>query len=380
MIKVSDLSIDCPSYSFFKNEEEEKSEFTDLQNHLSEISEINRIGIIAPDLLTKTEDLIDQKLETDNPQKLLEILAMISTYNYCGSRKYVYKIIDKFKQIFPDTELYFKGKDKIITPEGVKIILNKMQAKNDWPDDAVTCHDVENLPSLIEEVRSSLDHEINKGWVLSAQGTDHLTPVYIQTRGKKCKILISDSQGLSGEKVILTQFKKIFQDDKNMEVFVCSSVRQKDGCSCPVFSILDLDNIIYGNQCGRDIFEFFKENIHLKAPRDLSDGKSLKVWGVDTLPPEMMKVTQSIRELTKYRKESTDLCEGLIPVKTKISPTGDITFEFQNMFNLYKRVDESSTYNEDGYQLNKYIEKKYFLFTQIIIQFLVNKTNCRDCF
>lgn len=340
-----------------------------LAPYLADAAQMNSTIAVPPELTAEITQRVDEILQSADSSDLLELWDLLLQHHYYDTKGFIGKILAKLKSEYSGIEAYIKGdRDPIMTPRAVQIILDCYHSNYKWEKDMISCHVIKCIPSLMDEM-AMLPNDSYRGWIIQTSASDHLTPVFVHKKEGKIQVLITDSRGITGQKKVLEVFQYLFHDREDIEIWTYKLNRQIDGISCPVFSILDLVNIFRSDPHMRDIFEFFRRYIPEADWADQSRPRAkLRVFGIDLLPPEMMKVTQSRRKLEQYTRSSPSFTKGPIPVFSRTSPD---RIEFQTVETLERTVDKKTCYNPSGYPLNKYVEKKHFRFLHIVLRALL---------
>jgi hypothetical protein len=315
-------------------------------------------------LVDKIQSLVLPILAANRTRDILYLTSLLSSHNFFYTKDWFHQALDRLIASFPHLNPYFSGRDHILTPESTKILLSHFEKTYGFEPNILSCEPLENLFSLIENFLSSEPSTAIKGWILYKKDHDHLTPVFVKKEKNSLQILITNSQGLVQNGFVFDECKKLSFPQFHTFLYTCSSARQRDGSSCPVFSLLDLKNLLEAYHDGKDIFSFLSSQ---PLKELLSQDPSMKVFSFSTLPPYMMKVTQSIKQLTSYYRASPDLFSGHSPVFIRRSPTQEVLQTLQTLDLLKTCVETNSFINPSGDVLNKYIERKYLQCVQIIL-------------
>jgi len=112
-----------------------------------------------------------------------------------------------------------------------------------------------------------------------------------------------------------------------------------------------------------NIVDFYATQSSEHQPRrlneDLGVSGGLSVFEIDTLPPEMMKVTQSVKKIFSYQK-APPVLNLPIPQFTRFSFDGKTYDTLQDLEALNRSVTEITRTTPDGGAVNLYIEQKRF--------------------
>ncbi len=367
--------------------------FNRLEFLLKSATEINREEPTPIEMLKEINSLITPFCKETEDTNLILILKMLSNSIFSESTQLFVKVLTRILTVHPDLHPYFSetDEDPIITPLGVGKILTFFESDYGFPKGALSSKTIEELPKILDEIILSLDDKIVKGFVISNPPIDldpHLTPLFIVKNGTRVNIFISDSRGHNpacrSEKPYLCESLKTLiqycedhpQYWDKLSVYSYIGIRQRDYVSCPVFSIFDLKALLERYLCeAEDIFDFFKR---ISSPKSISSEVSsiseLPIFEVDTLPPEMMKITQSYSQIRDYCSKSPSFEDSkVMPVclmRRSDSGTPYLVFPSTSLLERESLSYRSISQASDSFQ-NRYADHKRFsLITRIITHVL----------
>jgi hypothetical protein len=206
---------------------------------------------------------------------------------------------------------------RILTPIGVNKIIEglKSQGKIQRPEDGlVLCKAIENKEKIKDEISSTLlqlaeaPDGSRAALIFNTGANDmHLSPLLFEKRGGKIRIANLDSVGenemyraLTAMKITMA-LKDMELEGLDIELYEVSFSRQRDSVNCPIFSI-------------RDVVAFSKQEDFFSIV-ECEDSEGLEgisaCYKITSLPPSIMKVTQSLSQLEEYI-ERNDATDGII--------------------------------------------------------------------
>lgn len=221
-------------------------------------------------------------------------------------QRYVMRCVDPQFSEYMDT----KG---ILAHKGIEVIIKELRKKNSLPlEDCITvCQDRAQFTKSLKALAENSD--IPDGYchffIVTKVNENphglgaHVTPIFLRKEAGKWEAVITDSttdeDNVWDDK---SSCKPLVDRLQNAEaaangklpirhIHVNSFWRQADSFSCPIFAVRDL---VYFYRKGKEF---------LNALNDRSDHS--QVHRFSHLPPEMMKTTQSISDITKYAENKT---------------------------------------------------------------------------
>jgi hypothetical protein len=205
----------------------------------------------------------------------------------------------------------------------------------------------------------------------------HVTPVLIEKRAGKTKVMLMDSTGrgigiigkdqpgyrnsialaseghyvFTGAFANNLYFHLAESETPDMTIYIASRARQKDTTNCTIFSLHDVKKFFQN-------MRFFEEmDVYGNCKQDKGDPK---VQFVMNLPPENMKLTQSLAEIRRYVKENDQ--EAL---KTWFSTEG----KERNSSSFEAVVTKGTRKNQmSGSQINMKVEDRFHKCLEMIVQ------------
>ncbi|MBI5345755.1 MAG: hypothetical protein HZB76_01240 [Chlamydiae bacterium] len=340
------------------------SEFVELSKAIEEASEINRFRSLSEEELFRVKHWFDQVMTKSKTSKdLVLILKIFVKWPFYNRMEFFSMVIAKLKEKNAELNNYFRSRDLILTKTAINKAIELFVKRDFFSKGLIECEDVDKLPLVIESfLRSDKKNEI-RGWVACNfhAEDDHVIAVFVKKYENRIKILALDSMGhnindlselRAGLKNLIFYFS---HRADNVEIFSFKLKRQNDGVSCSIFALSDLKNLVRLEQGGQDIFDFLVKEAHpTSVMHKIQDDSDLKFYEVDCLPPCMMKVTQSMRMIEKYKSNSP---RTLSPFFLRISPFNEIKIDEEDVTRLSKAVGKS-VFNSPMALVNGYVENK----------------------
>lgn len=256
----------------------------------------------------------------------------------------------------------------LLSEKGVEWLLRIIKRENPSFSERLEFALLEELVAKIEAFQREVG-SAQRGFVVKRVESEHVIPVFVSRIGEgRIKILVSDSSGYSRGNEFYRELMDKLADKEGVELFIFNDKRQRDGFSCPAFTFLDLINIFSGYESGFDIFEFISEHGDLIAisREPMGDETFTNVFRFRFFPPDMMKVTQSLRQVKQYQIDSPTHFKRITPPGEKVADSPVFSFEAHRVLAL--AVEECSFFCDEDTALNKYVEQQYFLFVRKILR------------
>lgn len=352
---------------------EKEIEFCALQKNLHLWSERNQKEKLPSSVIDEIQMQILKLASIGNRNDLISILDLISQETNSESLSFFDSALEALlmDRSCKTLSKYFELENLILTPYGIAVIINFLEAKNQFPKHLFRCVGSRHIPKIIKEVAMSPTDRSYRGCVIynSFQKDTHVSPVFIKKKGDKIQILVTDSAGqitYDSEEGIITgclAFRELINFlntnadifPQSFEVYTLNTARQRGRGACSIFSLLDLNNIFKRLE-ERDIFDFIKVNgILTKIEKDFNP--KLQVFRFDNLPPDMMEETQSLSLLNRYETSSPTF-RAFSPVLDENSLKQEKIKLDQSVKDLHEIVDCSSRINAGGKLENRLMDRR----------------------
>jgi hypothetical protein len=270
-----------------------------------------------------------------------------------------------------------------ITSLGLSLVEEffKKEQGSSWTEAEITYYSYEKIINYL--LKNQERDKEGEYFIINYNDPDspdpHLTPVAVSFRENDIDIFLFDSIGIKKNSHLLDELERLLVElnessplSKKFNFFFSSQERQKDSFSCPVFSYIDIRNLVEINFLeDPKIQNILKEN----SPLHKTISETISFYSMDILPPLLMRKCQSCKAIQKMDSETAEL-------------------EFQDVYVLRRSFDgseslirrEASNYldlllmkhglhnltNSDKIR-NFYTQKKWLKFVNMILLSLQEK-------
>lgn len=350
---------------------------------------INRTRGLSSEENSDIERSVDLVLANFDNSSLLRLAQLITRYNFFSSQKLMNKILEQISSKNPLIFEYFilrqNNKNPLFTPKAIFSCLETYKRKKCLGDIISILPFIDLKQTVLTFLNSN--HE-EKGLILFPgdkkvhnvqneifQRNPHMSSLFLRKFPMNCvKIFLIDSLGQRRSEEVVNLLNLTLPDfsSYSFQIYVSSPIRQRDDCSCSVFSFLDIAKII--EVVKDEIIDIFDE------VKDLSllsrKNKNFEIY-YSQLPPWLMEHTQSIKQIDSFiedfdekeKNSSTRSCTS--PVFVKIDKEGNEKIFFFSTSHLKQLVGDEIFYNAFGEVVNKLIQKESLtLQTQLLSQIL----------
>ena len=213
----------------------------------------------------------------------------------------------------------------------------------------------------------------------------HLTPVAVSFTKNGIDAFFFDSIGIPKNNYLLDEIERLlveFNESspllKKFNFFFSSTERQKDSFSCPIFSYIDIRNLVeiefLENPKNQNIL---KEN----SPPHKTISETISFYSMDILPPLLMRKCQSCRTIQEMDSETAELeFEDVYVIRRSFDGSESlIKREASNHLDplLMKHGVHSPTSSDKI--LNFYTQKKWLKFVKMILLSLQESLEITGC-
>ncbi len=326
-----------------------------------------------------------QVIASRNPDAMMMFLKLLSQYTFLGAKQIFFEVLKELRKATPEINQYFKDipfdeadEGPVLSSLGIRQIIRMQEGSFGYPVGLLRQAGVTEISGLINEMIHSPLQDMIQGWLVENdrfREDPHNVPVLALKVKGKTHVFIFDSLGhnLSTSpkerqlSIVLEDLIETYRDKSIQQQPVVYSYKSKrqhgHTLDCVTFSLLDLKNLIERHLRGADnLVTFFEKQEHKNQPRSitsiLANGSSLPIFEIDILPPELMKVTQSQKQIQAYVKNSPALDTSSVPVFQRFTPFGEIQESPQTLPELANKVSENERVTSDEKAMNLYIEKK----------------------
>ncbi len=305
-------------------------------------------------------------------------------------------MLKELRKIAPEINRYFtdiefkevKDEGPVLSAEGIRMLLRAEEGAFGHPAGMLSVADVSALPDLIEGMMNEFSSsDMVQGWVVRNdlfRSDHHIVPVFAVKVKGKTHVFILDSLGhdvsssLQERQLsfvledLIQHFRKKPSIDQRLALYSYKNKRQHaTSLDCVAFSLLDLKNLAERHIRGADnLVIFFEKQSSEHQPRSitsvLTKGSVLPIFEIDILPPELMKVTQSKKQLAAYEINSPALNTSSVPVFQRFNASGQIQQSPQTLEELKIKVSENERVSDERAQ-NLYVTRKRLAQTVHVI-------------
>jgi hypothetical protein len=324
------------------------------------------------------------------------LLKLLSAFPIYDSKRIFFKVLTALRSLKPEINRFFNDifsddpdEGPSLSSEAINLMFRFYEEEYHFPSGILSCEKLSDLPRLVDQMVDGAPRQI-RGWIICNDQEDfdhHVVPVFAVNYNNKTHIFIFDSLG------------HIIGDDSEGPYFSCSwhslinhlrqreclrdrvavysykIKRQNSEIGCATFSLLDLKNLCERHFSGAEnIVDFFASQDPGFQPRPLSGDlkiePALPIYEIQTLPPEMMKVTQSLRKISAYRQSPPILHSS--PEFLRSTCNGDIYRKSQDLDALHRRITEIERIDPKGSSVNLYVDQKRFADVVYLISHYFN--------
>ncbi|MCB1119465.1 MAG: hypothetical protein KDK65_05855 [Chlamydiia bacterium] len=200
-------------------------------------------------------------------------------------------VIDTLKERYVDIDTYirFGEEGRVITPEGLKVLLDQLKETRPWIIDTLVTDSGKEVKNELQRLAKE-QGDFQK--VIVFDDGDHFRPILIEKKGDDLHVLVTDSLGDEMGRVTGMSANEVIKFMPGATVYTLDEKRQTDKNTCSVFALRDLVQLSRYQQQG-DIFAYAADRVTSK------NSEQDQIFS--QLPPEMMKTTQSVTKLNaKY--------------------------------------------------------------------------------
>jgi len=260
---------------------------------------------------------------------------------------------------------YFDDDTAYITPEGLNIAKDELvKIYPNWAKTERKHIIMSDLKDEIAKIAQSEEEHLRVNLLVSRNSEDafdpHLFPLFVEKRGQKLFLAITDSRGSDQDSTPLDYIEKEL-GNQNLTIYHHPIARQHDHFSCPVFSELDVFNVAELElSAAFNFFDFLAENATFD--KTTNEGKHT-LYKISSLPPTLMKVTQSFTQLTTHLGQSPS---PELPSVRRTSFSKIFISRPSDNRALEASVNKTTFYNREGRPENHYIQRKWLRFVHLI--------------
>ena len=358
-------------------------------DQLAEITEHNQCRAVAAQELQPIQRLEQRIMQSPDPIEVLWFLKLLSEFVFEGSKGIFFRGLARLRILLPELNRFFldlklsddPDEGPELTEEAIQNIFQFFEGQYHYPPGLLSVEGVSSLPDLVEELLDAPEGTM-RGWVVwndrvSRNDDPHVTPVFVIKVCGKLHVFLFDSLGHEFAKerakrrispaleTLIARFRDIPELVSRLAIYSYKSARQRSDYGCSIFSILDLKNLLERHSSGGEtIVDFYAAQESFRWPRlaihELERNTALPVFEIDLLPPEMMKVTESLARIDQYVQEPPTLRDS--PVFERLSPSLETCYSKQDLSSLKASIVAISRFNAKNRARNLYMLQKRLSF------------------
>ena len=355
----------------------------------------NQKNIVSQNDFDRIVTLAQTLIQEGNPVELLLFLKLLSEFVFFDTKEIFFNVLTELCELKPELNQFFShfhgGKEgPDLTPLAINCIFEFFEKEYHYPSRLLNCQPLSKLPMLVEQIINSDVTDLMRGWVIfnDKEQDPHVVPVSVLKTGGKTHLFILDSLGhfiaKNSNMGDLNRFSKSLESliahfkDKDVSeklaIYSYKIKRQNSNHGCATFSILDVKNFIEQYLHGANIVDFFAHQTNEHLPRPVLENSGFPVFELNILPPEMMKVTQSVKAIGNYENDLPVL--ESIPSFQRLSFSGDLYDEAQDFPFFHKSVSEILRLGPEETIKNLYVDQKRLCFIVFLIgQFFMKESS-----
>ncbi len=325
----------------------------------------------------------------DDNQSLL-LLKLLSEFPLFGSQEIFFCVLNALRQrhsnlntYFSDLDLEEDGIHPSFTPAALAQLLHFFCEQFRLPDVLDVTY-TSALPSLVLEMIKAPEGTFH-GWAVAndlISDDPHVVPAFALKKGGVLHLFFFDSIGHNfsenmNERRIPIVLTQVFDELRNKEkareglkIYSYQPQRQHALAGCTVFTLLDLKNLVEMHQASNgDLIDFYHSQPPELQPEvanhKLRRKTPLDFYEMRTLPPQMMKSTQSYTELGRYQSRPPEMMST--PMAFRYSAEGELVSKPLNLEELRLRVEEKKRIDSRDKPKNLYVEQKQMQMTVYLL-------------
>ena len=271
-----------------------------------------------------------------------------------------------------------------ITPFGLSLVETffKKEQGGSWTEAEIKYYSYEKIINYL--LKNQERDKEGEYFIINYNDPDfpdpHLTPVAVSFRENDIDIFLFDSIGIKKNSHLLDELERLLVElnessplSKKFNFFFNSQERQKDSFSCPVFSYIDIRNLVEINFLeDPKIQNILKEN----SPLHKTISETISFYSMDILPPLLMRKCQSCKAIQKMDSKTAAAELEFQDVYVRRSFDGSESLIKREAFNyldpLLMTHGVHSPTSSDKI-LNFYTQEKWLKFVNMILLSLQEK-------
>ncbi len=361
----------------------------------------NREEPVRPSDLESVAKLSQELIERGETSELLMFMKLLSQFYFDGAKGIFFDVLSALREADSDLSLYFRDVETdepreipSLTPVAIDALFQFFEGEFGYPCGLLQTAPVTQLPALIDRMMYSPDGTI-RGWVVwndRMEEDPHMVPVFAIQHGGKVHAFIFDSIGHEiGANPLdikisasLEELIWFFKDSENIQdvlsVYSYGPKRQHSEIGCWAFSILDLKHLLERHIHGKtNLVDFYELQSGAFAPVPieyfLGDGILFPILEIRTIPPEMIKPTQSLRGIDAYCSSPPSLSEHMTPLFERFTPSWDVWLQGQSVPEVRGHVEKMERVTQQESVRNYYVEQKRLEYIVNLLTYHLKETD-----
>jgi len=357
---------------------------------------MNRENPVGRDALRAVEKMAGDVVQEADSRGMLLFLKLLSQFYFHGAKQIFFRVLNELRALEPGLAPYFKDvvtdeddEGPILTPLAIGEIFKVFESEFGYPSGLLDTAAISELPLCIDSMIHRGPNGMIRGWIVHndrIKEDPHVVPVFaIKTEGRT-HVFIFDSLGhtipedgsespaiSAALEEMIAHFSDSEKIDRHLAVYSYKLKRQNGWTlDCVTFSMLDLKHLMERHLRGAgNLVEFYSEQEEDHQPRLVSNCLKgtglLPVFELDTLPPEMMKGTQSLRAIKDYGRDAPVITPRHVPSFERYSPSWQVVQKEQTVGHLLDTANQFERMSLDERPMNLYVQKKRFAYTVYLI-------------
>jgi len=348
-----------------------------LMEQLSRRNQENPLGVAETFLI---QEMVDYVIAQQNWVESLMLMKLLTDFMVYDSKKWFFKILVSLRQLkegdidrfFENVSVDDENEGPSLSSCGIDLLIRFFETKLECPAGILSSQKLSDLPRLVSEHLDAGENQI-RGWIIRNDTVEfdyHVVPVFAINQSEKTHIFIFDSVGhtISADEILISESLQTLIDHfrsselkDRLAIYSYQIQRQYTEVGCATFSLHDLKNLCERHRNQKSIVDFYASQDMDHQPHLVNDylhvGPEMPIYEIITLPPEMMKVTQSFRQLRAYH-DSPPILSSTPPRFKRFTCSGAIRERAQDFSALNESVEQLERISPEGNSVNLYVDQK----------------------
>jgi|GEM_PF-2303068 len=351
---------------------------------LRDLAEANKQRCLSEPELQFIQQEAQDAIARNDPKELLMLLKVLSEFVVFGTKEIFFAVLAALRERDPGLECLFRNipdardEGPSLTPFAINDLFRFYEEEYRYHPGVLSCQPLSQLIPLVDEFIASPDLGPcpMRGWAIyndELQDDPHIVPVFMIRYQEQNHIFIFDSLGHvickdKARRLLSFSLRKLSEHFKSqgarahdVVIYSCKLQRQWGNVGCATFSVLDLKHLYERHQAPFEhIVEFYRAQQEETLEMNLTNlgSKSVPVYEVFNVPPEMMTATQSYRALDRFQEIPPQLDEREVPVVERLSPSGEIERKSQDFSRFSEIISATKRIGPEDHPRNSYLMQK----------------------